>query len=262
MTRKNRNSGSAVRSLAALAVFFASSAAYTQEAAQDKAISAPIPPQASVPVTAQPNTHADFRQEKPSEDARAIADWVVDSGDNGHKPFVIVDKKAAHVFAFDAEGHLRGAAPALLGIALGDHSVPGVGDRELSAIRLQDRTTPAGRFEASLGRNYKGKEILWVDYDAAISMHPVINTVPKERRPHRLATPTPLDNRISFGCINVPIPFFGQVISPSFTGTSGIVYVLPDVLPLRKVFAAFAAEHDAHSKAKAPQPPKETPPAK
>ena len=253
MTHK-KNSGSAVRSLVALAGFFASSAAYAQEAAHD----APVSPRASVPVTAQPNTHADFKHESPSPDARAIADWVVDSGDSGRLPFVIVDKKAAHVFVFDAEGHLRGAAAALLGIALGDHSVPGVGDRELSAIRLQDRTTPAGRFEASLGRNYKGKEILWVDYDAAISMHPVINTMPKERRPHRLATPTPLDNRISFGCINVPIPFFEHVISPSFTGTSGIVYVLPDVLPLRKVFSAFATERDAGLQAKPPQPPKET----
>jgi len=84
-----------------------------------------------------------------------------------------------------------------------------------------------------------------VDYDAAISMHPVINTVPRERRPHRLATPTPADNRISFGCINVPIPFFEKVVSPSFTGTSGIVYVLPDVLPLNKVFTAFAREREA-----------------
>lgn len=243
MTHKN-NSWSAVRPVMALAALFASSAAYPQEAAPDKPVAPPVS------VSAQPNTHADFKLEKPSLDARAIADWVVDSGDSARMPFVIIDKKAAHVFVFDAAGHLRGAAAALLGIALGDHSVPGVGDRELSAIRLQDRTTPAGRFEASLGRNYKGKEILWVDYDAAISMHPVINTMPKERRPHRLATPTPLDNRISFGCINVPIPFFEKVISPSFTGTSGIVYVLPDVLPLTKVFAAYGAERAARLRLK------------
>jgi len=236
----------ALRPLVALAAFSACSALHAEEAVQD----APKAPGMSasaqaVSVTAQPNTHADFGGEKPGADARAIADWVVDSGDSVRMPFVIVDKKAAHVYVFDAQGHLRGAAAALLGIALGDHSVPGVGDRELSAIRVQDRTTPAGRFEASLGRNYKGKEILWVDYDAAISMHPVINTVPRERRPHRLATPTPADNRISFGCINVPIPFFEKVVSPSFTGTSGIVYVLPDVLPLNKVFTAFAREREA-----------------
>jgi hypothetical protein len=101
------------------------------------------------------------------------------------------------------------------------------------------RTTPAGRFVSALGKNANGKEVLWVDYDAAISMHRVIDTNPKERRPHRLATPTAADNRISYGCINVPIKFFDDVVSPSFEETNGIVYVLPEVHPLRKVFASY-----------------------
>lgn len=239
MTSKNFKSALSV--LVTLAGFFPAPAAYAEDASQDK----PITPGVSVPVTAKRLSRADFKQENPGRDARSIADWVVDSGDSGRMPFVIVDKTAARVFVFDAEGHLQGAAAALLGIALGDHSAPGVGERELSAIRMQDRTTPAGRFEAALGRNYRGKEILWVDYDAAISMHPVINTNPKERRPHRLATPTARDNRISFGCINVPIPFFENIVSRAFTGTSGIVYVLPDVRPLRSVFTAYAAERQA-----------------
>ena len=202
--------------------------------------------------------HADFGLEKPGRDARHVADWVVDSGDSKGLPFAIVDKKAARVFVFDKDGTLRGAAAALLGIALGDRSAPGVGERELSAIRVQDRTTPAGRFEAALGRNYSGKEILWVDYDTAISMHPVINTKPMERRPHRLATPTPLDNRISFGCINVPIPFFKNVISRSFAATNGIVYVLPEVLPLSEVFAWYDVDQHARMAAKALPAPTET----
>jgi hypothetical protein len=73
-------------------------------------------------------------------------------------------------------------------------------------------------------------------------MHRVINTNPKERRPHRLATPTPLDNRISYGCINVPIKFFDDVLLPSFEGKNGIVYVLPEVKPLNQVFAAYTVE--------------------
>ena len=252
MTHK-KIAGSALRLMVALAGVFTLSAAYTQEASQEKRGTTEV----SVPVSAQRLTHADFKQESPSRDARSIADWVVESGDSGRLPFVIVDKRAARVFVFDTEGHLQGAAAALLGIAIGDHSVPGVGDRELSAIRVQDRTTPAGRFEAALGRNYRGKEILWVDYDAAISMHPVINTIPKERRPHRLATPTPLDNRISFGCINVPIPFFEKVISPSFTATSGIVYVLPEVKSLRETFASYAADQPAHQRAEVIATPRE-----
>ena len=162
---------------------------------------------------------ADFAGEQASRDARQLADWVVDSGDNAGKPFVIVDKVNARIFVFEAGGRIRGAAPALLGAARGDHSVPGIGERELSAIRPADRTTPAGRFVAAPGRNSRGEDIVWVDYDGAVSLHRVITSNPKERRLHRLATPTPRDNRISYGCINVPVAFYETVVRPAFTGT-------------------------------------------
>jgi len=185
---------------------------------------------------------ADFAQESASDEARHVADWVVNSGDNRSMPFVIVDKTDAKVFVFAADGRLRSAAPALLGLARGDSAHPGIGDRELSNIRPEERTTPAGRFVASLGHNLRGKEILWVDYSDAISMHPVITSKPKERRLQRLASPTPLDNRISYGCINVPAKFFENVVRPSFTGTNGIVYVLPETKSAREVFASYDVE--------------------
>jgi hypothetical protein len=174
-------------------------------------------------------SRADFRQETPRGQARSLADQVVRTADTDSRPFAIVDKIAARVYVFDAEGRLIGAAAALLGIAIGDHSAPGVGTLDLAAIRMEDRTTPAGRFQADIGRNYDGKEILWVDYNAAISMHPVINTKPAERRPHRLATPTASDNRISFGCINVPAGFFKTVVSRAFSSAGGVVYILPEL---------------------------------
>jgi len=183
---------------------------------------------------------AQFGQETPSVDARQIANWVVDSNNNAGLPFIILDKKDAKVFVFHPDGRLRGAAPALLGLAIGDHSVPGIGDRKLSAIRPDERTTPAGRFVASLDRNIKDKEILWVDYDTAISLHPVITSNVKERRAQRLATPTPLDNRISYGCINVPAAFFQQVVTAAFAGTNGIVYVLPETRPVKPFFGAYS----------------------
>jgi hypothetical protein len=182
---------------------------------------------------------ADFAREPASRDVRHIADWIVDSTDNLGLPFVIVDKTDARVFVFDAGGRLLGAAPALLGSARGDHTVPGIGDREYSDMRPADRTTPAGRFVAALGRNIRGEDIVWVDYDAAVSLHRVITTKPKERRLERLATPTPLDNRISYGCINVPARFYENVVSPAFTGTDGIVYVLPETRPVREVFGSY-----------------------
>ena len=188
---------------------------------------------------------ADFAGEQASHEARQLADWVVDSGDNLAKPFVVVDKVNAKVFVFDAVGRIRGAAPALLGLARGDHSVPGIGERELSAIGPEDRTTPAGRFVAALGRNMRGEDVLWVDYDGAVSLHRVITSNPKERRLHRLATPTPKDNRISYGCINVPVAFYETVVRPAFTGTEGIVYVLPETRPAREVFGSYDVDERA-----------------
>jgi len=170
-----------------------------------------------------------FELESASPDARREADWVVDSGDNRSMPFVIIDKTEAKVFVFYADGRLRGAARALIGLARGDLSVPGIGNRKLSSIRPDERTTPAGRFVAALGRNLHGEEILWVDYEAAISLHRIITSNIKEHRAQRLASSTSLDKRITYGCINVSVDFYERVVSPAFTGTNGIVYVLPEM---------------------------------
>ena len=198
---------------------------------------------------AQPPKRVNFAQERASQAVRHLANWVVDSADNRNLPFMVVDKTEARVFVFRADGRLRGAAPALLGSALGDDSVPGIGERKLSTILPEERTTPAGRFVAALGRNLHNTEILWVDYEAAISLHPVITSNPEERRAQRLATPSPLDNRISYGCINVPVQFFKNVVSRSFKGTNGIVYVLPETRSAQQVFASH--DVDGH----APLPP-------
>lgn len=197
------------------------------------------------PALARAPKRAQFERERASSEARQVADWIVDSGDNQSMPFAIVDKKDAKVFVFAADGRLRGAAAALLGLARGDDAVPGIGDRPLSSIRPAERTTPAGRFVASLGRNAHEKEILWVDYDLAVSMHPVVTSNVKEHRLHRLNTPTPLDNRISFGCINVPAKFFERVVQPAFSGTNGVVYVLPETKLAREVFAVYDVEERA-----------------
>lgn len=154
-------------------------------------------------------------------------------------PFMIVDKVKARVLMFDASGQLQGAAPALLGLARGDASTPGIGDRKLSAIRPEDRTTPTGRFVASLGRDIHGVDILWVDYSTAISLHRVVTGKPSDRRAQRLDSATAADNRISYGCINVPVKFYDKVVSPAFTGTNGIVYVLPETRSARDVFGSY-----------------------
>ncbi|MEE4202896.1 MAG: hypothetical protein V2I45_04655 [Halieaceae bacterium] len=164
-----------------------------------------------------------------------MADWIVSSKDNLSLPFAIVDKVNAKVYVFEADGKLYGAAPVLLGLAKGDRSPPGIGDRPLSLIRPDERTTPAGRFLSTMGYNHKGKHILWLDHEQALSMHAVVKGTAKDRRAERLSSPTPLDNRISFGCINVPTEFFEEAIRGKFTGAGGVVYVLPETRILEGV---------------------------
>ena len=168
-----------------------------------------------------------------------MADWVIASANNGSLPFVIVDKKDAEVFVFDRQGQILGAAPALLGLAVGDDSAPGVGDKPLSAIPPKDRTTPAGRFVGYLDHHPGKPNFLWVDYKNNVSLHRVVNGRPKDQRLQRLATPTPLDNRISFGCINVPVDFFERTVLPAFKSTKGVVYVLPEIKAKRDFFSNY-----------------------
>ena len=196
------------------------------------------PTPAAAEVAAQPAA------DPPSDTVNQMVAWVIGSGDNGDRPFAIVDKVAAEVFVFEADGELRGQAPALVGLARGDDSPPGIGERPLSKITPEERTTPAGRFEARYGPEADGGQTLWVDYADAISMHPVIY-VPKERRAQRLRSPTAEDNRITFGCINVPVAFYRKVVRPTFKGAGGVVYVLPEEKPLGEVFPEFALQQTA-----------------
>jgi hypothetical protein len=179
---------------------------------------------------------ADFQGALASEAATEVANWVVQADDQQGQPFVVVDKTQARVFVFNADGHLLGATPALIGLAPGDEGLPGLGDRALSGIRPHERITPAGRFVGALSRNVVGQDILWVDYDQGISLHAVRSADVAERRLQRLASTTSDDNRISYGCINVPEKFWREVLVPAFTDAQGMVYVLPETRTWRSVF--------------------------
>ncbi|WP_411883976.1 hypothetical protein [Polaromonas sp. YR568] len=229
-----------------LALLVAGFALPAAAATQDTDPAAAGPPANGNPAAQQSHPrHANFGSEKASRDALHVAHWAIASGDNQGMPFLIVDKVNAKVFVFDAQGNLSGAAPALLGLARGDDSTPGIGERKLSTIRPQERTTPAGRFVASLGQDLHGAEMLWIDYDTAISLHRVVTGTAAERRAQRLASASASDKRISYGCINVPVKFYDKVVSPAFTGTSGIVYILPETRPAREVFKSYDVDEAA-----------------
>ena len=70
-------------------------------------------------------------------------------------------------------------------------------------------------------------------------MHRVRTTNAKDRRLERLATATVDDNRISYGCINIPVSFYDIYIRPIFAARDAIVYVLPEVKTVTQVFGSY-----------------------
>jgi len=173
-----------------------------------------------------------------------LAGWVVASKDAQGYPFAIMDKAAAQVLIFDGDGRLRGAAPGLFGSAAGDHTAPGVAGLALREIPGRDRTTPAGRFVGGYGPSIDAGRVLWVDYESAVSIHPTATGVPAEKRAERLASPSPDDNRVTHGCINVSPAFYEQIVRSTFE-RGGVFYILPDKETIAQTFPEFAKSREA-----------------
>jgi len=182
---------------------------------------------------------ADMRNVKASKDVVQVANWVSYTYDSKHRPFVIIDKPAAKLYVFDGWGRLWGTSPVLIGSAVGDDSAPGVGSKRLSQLKASEKTTPAGRFEARRGKDNHGANVVWIDYDAALSMHAIASVSASERRAERMATPDPGDNRISNGCINLPPKFFNGVLWPTVQKYGAVVYVLPETRTPHQQFGAY-----------------------
>ena len=179
------------------------------------------------------------KRQKVSGTVIELAGWVVAIKDSQGYPFAVIDKAAAQILVFGGDGRLRGAAPGLFGSAIGDHSAPGVAGLALAEIPGRDRTTPAGRFVGGFGPSIDAGRVLWVDYDSAVSIHPTATGVPAERRAERLASPSPKDNRVTHGCINVSPEFYERIIRPTFE-RGGVFYILPDEAPIAEVFPEFS----------------------
>jgi hypothetical protein len=194
----------------------------------------PSEPQQSVQVR-----HADFAGEAPTEDVRQLANWSVSTRDHKNLNFIILDKKDARVWVFDNTGHLKAESPVLLGSAVGDDNAPGIGSKAIADVKDEEKTTAAGRFIAEMGMNTRNEDVVWVDYNAAVSMHRVLTTNADERRLERLATPTPADNRISYGCINLPKAFYEDVVAPTVRTGGAVIYVLPETRSPQQVFGSW-----------------------
>lgn len=181
---------------------------------------------------------ADLARARASADVRQVAQWAVDSGDHAGLPFLVVDKVRARLFAFDALGRLRGSAPVLLGAVRADSpEVP---------------ATPAGRFVTDPWQSALSDAIVWVNGDAALSLHALPSRVSPGRALQRLASDRVEDKRISDGSLHVTSEFYQQFLAP-LRGQASVAYVLPETHPLRGMLASPRNDR-ALSVARSPQP--------
>jgi len=136
------------------------------------------------------------------------------------------------------DAQLLGVSPVLLGMERGDHAVPGVGDLPPARIPPAARTTPAGRFASEPGRNLDGEAVVWFDYDAGLAIHRLRDDAARSARLQRLQSNLPGAQRVSAGCVVVPVAFYEAGVEPLLGRRRGVVYVLPEIRPLREVFAS------------------------
>jgi hypothetical protein len=157
--------------------------------------------------------------------------------DHQGRPFVIVDKKAARIYVFDAKGRMQGSSTVLLGQAPGDGIAPDVGEHtQQGFVPFEERTTPAGRFMAKPGTNISGEHVIWVDYDAAFAIHRLRPGRSKADRVKRLASADPAQHRASLGCVVVPVRFYKDVVQRWLGAAGGVVYVMPEKGDAREMF--------------------------
>ncbi|HET8745945.1 MAG TPA: hypothetical protein VFM98_10080 [Ramlibacter sp.] len=190
----------------------------------------------------KPGKLADFGSDAAPDDVVHVANWVSYTRNNRKKAFVVIDKKNAELYVFAPDGKLKSHAPILLGKAVGDDSAPGIGSKPLSQIAENEKTTPAGRFLARPGKNNHGENIIWIDYDAAVSMHRMRKVSEEERRAERMASPEKDDNRISNGCVNVPHAFYDRVLRPAVLKYGAYIYVLPETRTPQQQFGSYDVE--------------------
>jgi hypothetical protein len=200
----------------------------------------------AAPGDAMASLRSDLARARASPEVEHVAQWAVDSQDHAGLPFVVIDKARARLFAFDANGRLLASAPVLLGASHGD------GPAAAAA-------TPAGRFVAATWLSILGDGIVWINADAALSLHGIPSGMSPGHGAQRLASDDVEDKRISDGSLHVGGEFYRDYLSP-LKSQASIAYVLPEVVPVRDVFSTydmapvfnFAQSPRAHAVARRP----------
>ena len=195
--------------------------------AMPEALTAPaLPPPSPAPVS-----HA----------AAELLSWIAQTGNHAGAPYGVVDKRQARVWVFDAQHRLLGASPALLGLTVGDREAADITRRDVTRLSKDARITPAGRFAREPGVNVQGEDVVWLDYAAGLALHRVRPGLAQASRLQRLAAEVASAQRVSMGCVVLPVAFYERVLRPVLGQRAGVVYVLPEHSPLQTWLPAWSA---------------------
>ncbi len=176
----------------------------------------------------------DFGSTSHSTNSRIFASWVLRTGDNNGKPFVVADKNEGSLYFFDGNGKLISKSAALFGRDHGDVFRPDQLNRSISETRnaKDGRITPAGRFETKTDNSKKYGKVLPLMSKGAGSRIAIHRTVAGREKFYGTDK-----SRVSLGCINVPAPFI-EKLADGFT-TGGVIYVLPESNNKTKILDGF-----------------------
>lgn len=142
--------------------------------------------------------------------------------------YYIVDKPTATIYAIDKNGKEISSSPVIIGKA---------GERANTADMSKPKegevtTTPAGRYD--IGHEDINEEDLSLYHGMVLSLYntdalKIHITYPYEyiKRTDALKTKTVADNRISWGCINVPESFWISSVAP-YTENGSTIFITPD----------------------------------
>ena len=152
----------------------------------------------------------------------AVVQNIVSQNDSQGKQFIVADKQAGTLTMYTALGQQITSTPALFGKTKGDG--------------VSSKNTPSGRFETKQANvsteGYGGSaQVLTQNGQnlqlggSSYAIHRVYTKYASENRQGRLDTPTATDNRISRGCINVPVDFYDTYLN---SNQDAVVYVMPE----------------------------------
>lgn len=147
------------------------------------------------------------------------------------EPYVLIDKPNATGYIIGADHRVQATFPVLLGRERGDQ--PNTVNVKIDSPSARGATTPAGMFRLSRERL---TEKDFEEYNDNIfrlegpgtggnSIHETWRGELTSRE-HALATPTPEDNRVSWGCVNISKGVFETHVKQLPSGT--VVWITPE----------------------------------